>query len=1020
MADAHEPNAFAPQDTADPQSPEETSPPPRSWCRWLKRLFVAFLALLLLLGILGFAEAHTSWLQSRWFSRLAREATYWVEEGPAPSPRFPGHGPYDDRLGYTQLPAMVEKAESAGYRIVSQARLSEGFESLLDRGIFPIYRLKDRAGLEILDSRGLAYFESLHPRRVYTAFDSVPPLVRDALLYIENRELLNPSRPQLNPAVEWDRLARSIGDLALRELGSERSVAGASTLATQIEKYRHSPEGRTSSPPEKLLQMGSASIRVYMDGPNTLGNRREILTTYLNSVPLAAARGHGEVLGISDGLWAWYGTDFDEANRLLRADPGTLDQEGLSRRAQFFRQVLSLLLAQRRPSFYLASGSGQEALQDLTDQHLRRMMADGRIPVELGTASLQAEIQPLVAAASLPPPPFVQLKAQSQVRSSLLTLLGVPRLYDLDRYDLTVETSIDLAKQEVATDFLRQMADSAYIRESGLATFRLLERGDPTRVLYSLTLSERTPEGNRIRIQTDNFDGPFNINEGSRIELGSTAKLRTLVTYLEMVEQLHDELPPLLPDSIRSISIPPRDNLARWAVDFLLTNPEADRVQMLRAALGRRYSANPNERFFTGGGSQVFANFNATDDNSVMSVLEGLENSVNLVWIRVMRDMVARIMYGSPNSISRILEDVNDPARQEYLARFAEEEGGLFVDRFLRKYSNLPADSILPVMVNGRRLSPMRLAWAFRTVVPQASVEEFTRFIETHASNARLTEGSAADLYRRTDPGNQTLEDLGYLASIHPLELWVASYLLEHPNPPRGEVMDASRPLRQEVYSWLFRTSRRNTQDQRIRSLLEVEAFTEILRMWQRVGYPFDNIVPSLGTAIGSSGDRPAALAELVGIILNDGVRMPTSRIEGLHFAKDTPFEVNLERTPSPGERILSPEVAAVAREALLGVVEEGTAVRIRRALTDSAGHVVPIGGKTGTGDNRFRVFAPGGREVESRPVNRTSTFVFFLGDRYFGVITAYVPGPEAGDFGFTSSLPLELLKRMLPELDLF
>ena len=80
------------------------------------------------------------------------------------------------------------------------------------------------------------------------------------------------------------------------------------------------------------------------------------------------------------------------------------------------------------------------------------------------------------------------------------------------------------------------------MRESGLATYRLLERGDPSRVLYSLTLSERSPEGNRIRVQTDNFNGPFNVNEGSRIELGSTAKLRTLVTYLQMVEGLFEEM----------------------------------------------------------------------------------------------------------------------------------------------------------------------------------------------------------------------------------------------------------------------------------------------------------------------------------------------------------------------------------------------------------------------------------------------------------------------------------------------
>ena len=43
---------------------------------------------------------------------------------------------------------------------------------------------------------------------------------------------------------------------------------------------------------------------------------------------------------------------------------------------------------------------------------------------------------------------------------------------------------------------------------------------------------------------------------------------------------------------------------------------------------------------------------------------------------------------------------------------------------------------------------------------------------------------------------------------------------------------------------------------------------------WQKVGYPFDHLVPSLATALGSSGDRPAALSELMGIILNDAVQM--------------------------------------------------------------------------------------------------------------------------------------------------
>jgi len=43
--------------------------------------------------------------------------------------------------------------------------------------------------------------------------------------------------------------------------------------------------------------------------------------------------------------------------------------------------------------------------------------------------------------------------------------------------------------------------------------------------------------------------------------------------------------------------------------------------------------------------------------------------------------------------------------------------------------------------------------------------------------------------------------------------------------------------------------------------------------------------------------------------------------------------------------------------------------------------------------------------------------FVFFIGDRFFGTMTAYVPGREAAGYGFTSSLPVQILKIMAPTL---
>ncbi len=40
---------------------------------------------------------------------------------------------------------------------------------------------------------------------------------------------------------------------------------------------------------------------------------------------------------------------------------------------------------------------------------------------------------------------------------------------------------------------------------------------------------------NVLRVQTDNWNQPLNINQNTRLELGSTAKLRTLINYLEIV-----------------------------------------------------------------------------------------------------------------------------------------------------------------------------------------------------------------------------------------------------------------------------------------------------------------------------------------------------------------------------------------------------------------------------------------------------------------------------------------------------
>jgi membrane peptidoglycan carboxypeptidase len=263
-----------------------------------------------------------------------------------------------------------------------------------------------------------------------------------------------------------------------------------------------------------------------------------------------------------------------------------------------------------------------------------------------------------------------------------------------------------------------------------------------------------------------------------------------------------------------------------------------------------------------------------------------------------------------------------------------------------------------------------------------------------------------------------SLADRGYVASVHPLELWLVGYLRTHPKAGWDEVVGASTKQRQEVYSWLFKTHRKHAQDKRIAGLIEVEAFLKIHAQWKKMGYPFDSLVPSYATTLGASADRPIALAELMGILINGGVRKPTQRIDSLHFAKDTPYETIVKRSDADkGERVLNADVARAVVDAIRGVVQEGTAKRVKTAFVKPDGSVIALGGKTGTGDQRFDVFGAGHRLIESRYVNRSATFVFNIGERFFGSMTAYVHGPDSAHYDFTSALPVQLLVKLAPSL---
>lgn len=1010
-----------PSSTQAPEAGLDNAPPPkppRQRRLWWRLIILVVLLAMIAIGFAAYDEMQTSNLQSREFSRLAATLTYSLEPGPSDAIVYPGEGPFDKRLGYSALGEFLPRLLKRDYLISEQVRFSPALMDYVDHGLFVPFVEKIQAGLTITDCRGDMLYQYNYPQHLYPDFAAIPPVMVKSLLFIENRDLLDPADPRNNPAVDWPRFAKAAYSQIAKYFALPGQSAGGSTLATQLEKYRHSPDGLTVSGSEKLRQMLSASVRAYKGGPDTTESRQRIVRDYLNSVPLSAVPGHGEVHGMAEGLRVWYGADFDQVNRALAST--ATDADSLAERGLALRQVLSLMIAQRRPSHYLSKGRIE--LAELTDSHIRVLTAANIIERPLADAALasKARYRDWVAQPTIVP--IITNKGISLARNRLAGMLNRP-LYDLDRLDLSATSTLQGDLQNQVSDYLKKLSDPAFAGEMGLIGERLLTSKTTDQVRYSFTLFERTADGSRVRVQTDSTDQAFDINEGSKLELGSTAKLRVLTTYLQIIAELHDKYAGKPVSELKKVDVAELDRLTQWSLEWLTLNSKNQNLDaMLDAALERKYSANTGEAFFTGGGMHVFNNFRKEDNGRNPTLKDALRESINLPFIRLMRDIVRYVTYQQPFNRAMLLKDDGDPRRQEYLARFADREGSNYLMRFWKKYQRKTSQQRLDTFLDSMRVTPQRLAAVHRYLFPEASQETFNAFVRAHSKGdkkalAKLDDGRLSQMYDSYGPGKYDLPDQGFIAKVHPLDLWLLGYLLKNPGASLSEMLNAGRFERQEVYGWLFKSRHQGARDSRIRTMVEIEAFLDIHQRWKQVGYPFDHLVPSLATAIGSSGDRPAALSELVGIIQNDGVRLPTLRLDTLHFAANTPYETKLISDPDRGKRILPVEVARALKGAMSQVVDAGTARRISGSFKLHDGTPLVMGGKTGTGDNRIESFGAGGRLIGSRSLNRTATFVFFLGDNHFGTLTAFVPGRTAEAFTFTSALPVQALKGMAPIL---
>jgi membrane peptidoglycan carboxypeptidase len=245
----------------------------------------------------------------------------------------------------------------------------------------------------------------------------------------------------------------------------------------------------------------------------------------------------------------------------------TSPNSSIELKAKLFKQVMSLLCAVRAPTYYLIHNPS--ALEKRVTSYINILEQEGILDSELANQLHKTTVTESPGKFISQQLSFALRKAVNSIRNDLTHTLSVNSYYDLNLLHMEVDTTIDVALQEKIGNLFNKLKDDDFIKEKGLKGKRLLKDGAIEDVIYSFMLFERTPYGNALRVNIDSQDQPFDINTGMKLELGSTAKLRTLAHYLEVMEILFQELSEQDDEKLKDIERNGSDPLTRWSANIL-------------------------------------------------------------------------------------------------------------------------------------------------------------------------------------------------------------------------------------------------------------------------------------------------------------------------------------------------------------------------------------------------------------------------------------------------------------------
>jgi membrane peptidoglycan carboxypeptidase len=125
----------------------------------------------------------------------------------------------------------------------------------------------------------------------------------------------------------------------------------------------------------------------------------------------------------------------------------------------------------------------------------------------------------------------------------------------------------------------------------------------------------------------------------------------------------------------------------------------------------------------------TFSNFKREDNGRNPSVRESLNESINLPFVRMLRDVISYITHQQWQDLKAVMKNDDDPRRDKILARFADREGVQFLSQFWSKYSGKEPQEQIDAFLTGLKLTQDRAAVIHRYLYPSADLESFSAFM---------------------------------------------------------------------------------------------------------------------------------------------------------------------------------------------------------------------------------------------------------------------------------------------------